>query len=91
MKVTTVRALDYRREDSRRITRTIDGIEVEAGIPIPPKARNRIINALLQLDIGESFVVTHNIGSSKKAPSEQGRRFEIRKIGAKQWRVWRVS
>lgn len=86
----TVRRLDEHTE-----TRTVAGIEIETGVPIPSrKTKNSpITQALLALQPGESLVHANRAEQPRRNAqrSEAGRVYVGRPIGGGKWRIWRTK
>lgn len=89
--VRNVRLLD--REPGKR---EVAGYVIESGIPIPKKDTKpaRLLQALLTLKVGESFV--HRVRASSQSLAQggkqAGRKFTQRRVGTgPQYRIWRTA
>lgn len=82
--VRTIRKLDDLPE-----IKTIRGVVIEKGVPIPRKQPvGRLDEVLLTMEVGESFVHTSRLGSRRKLKE---RVFTTRQLGPKKFRIWRMK
>lgn len=85
----TVRKLDGLPEQ-----KTVRGIVIEKGLPIPPQNANRLtpgMAACLALEVGESFVYSTRGVLQAKHIKATGREFAAREIAKNRYRIWRTK
>lgn len=85
----TVRRLDEHTE-----TREVGQLVIERGIPFPSKKplRGELQATLEALEVGDSFLHTHHAqdGRNRAKMLFPNRSFAARKIGHRQYRIWRI-
>jgi hypothetical protein len=71
----------------------VNGILMQAGIPIPPNPSSAIARAVIQMQIGESFLCDSEkeMERARQAAARYGIKICRRKIPGEGWRVWRVA
>lgn len=77
--------------------RTVEGVAVELGVPFAQRRggypRGARVRLLLALEIGESFVASHecNQARASKTVKASGRRYASSKQPDGSFRIWRVE
>lgn len=92
----TVRLLDRKPGEPGREEKIVAGITIETNVPLPdPRGHfSPVLEALLALQVNESFHTMRHPRSSlhSKRVKKTGRTFTARDLGAgKGWRVWRLT
>lgn len=88
--VRTIRRLDERSEQ-----RTVNGVPIETGIPVPEqryRTHGKAAEVVLQLQVGESFQWTHPCKDQRARALRMnpGRAYAARSYAPKKWRIWRT-
>ena len=84
----TVRLLD-REPGKATETRVVSGTTVERGIPLPPPSAC-LGDVMAALEVGESFVHSFLL-RPHQYKRLAGKQFTQRKIGPRQYRIWRTK
>jgi hypothetical protein len=72
--------------------RQIAGIEIEAGIALPPaKGASPLMQALQALEVGESFLHSTDAKDQRRRECLEGREFTSRAQAAGGYRIWRTK
>jgi hypothetical protein len=74
--------------------KTVAGVAIVRGIPIPSAQANRrsaLLEVLAALEPGESFLFKHACKDFRTHKSLAGRKFTARRVSENQFRIWRVS
>ncbi len=88
--MSTVRAISTHTMDKGTEKRVGEYV-IERGIPLPTRP-SAIVDALVALEIGESFVHRKRINTYAIKKAGPGKRFQQRSIGkGPQHRIWRVK
>lgn len=87
MNIRTVRLLRDPGEATE--TRVVEGVVIEKGIPVPPPFHNGLLRVVASLEVGESFVWPKEPSFHRKGFAP--RKFSTKRIGPKQFRVWRIA
>jgi len=85
----TVRRLDVKEE-----IRTVHGVVIERGIPIPSRLTpSPVLDVLAALEPGDSFVHASRCCDTRKALRKRfpDRSFAARRVDSKRWRIWRTK
>jgi hypothetical protein len=73
---------------------TFVALYIDPAIPLPSRVRTPIGQAMLALEVGESFMITTRDEYAKvrgRWSNYDDRKFAMRKVPSEGWRVWRVA
>jgi hypothetical protein len=87
----TVKLSNHRPGEPIDETKTIKGVTIERGIPMPPPRGSDLVAVLLALDVGESFLFKHQASTARASEKMKGRTFAARRQPDGRFRIWRLE